>query len=151
MNLDQLRDELAEKYAFDICEIHGEAEVNEMYAESKPFCDGWNAAIKLLSESAGEFDVSAACDEFEERWEHVDRANDACEGARWQFERDAARIGLAERKVSELEQRLSLADEGFKTVLEENATIKQLEALLAESPPVAKNPSDSQCSTTRED
>lgn len=45
-----------------------------------------------LSEQSLEFDATAACDEFEKRWENVDRANDAYEGARWQFERDKERI-----------------------------------------------------------
>lgn len=96
--LEQVRDELAEAYMVETV-VEGGAAL-EMEACLQDFRAGFDAAVRTLAESAGE-------------WPGVPRAQDGdCElsesfrdGARWQWEADRARIGLAEQ--------------AYKTVLEQ--------------------------------
>jgi DNA repair exonuclease SbcCD ATPase subunit len=144
-SLTTLRDELADKIVSETGVVNN---VSQMERDRIRVRQGIDALLSHLEGAAGEFDLNLAVKEClsftdnipfimldkipPEKHITLTLARDLMIAlARWQFEQDRARIGLAEHKVSELEQRLVLADEGFKTVLEENATIKQLEARLA--------------------
>jgi paraquat-inducible protein B len=130
-HLDELRDKLALKIYREFFEVEPEGWEDEIEIAKKMF----DALLTQLAEQAGEFDEKAAGKE--ERQESVRRNNrmlrqhaetatmvfhedsDFVMGARWQFDRDRARIGIAEQ----------VAKDNAKLW----AQIEQLEARLAES------------------
>lgn len=153
--------EVREKLAMDACIVpdnEGEP-VQDQWAHDR-FCAGFNACFETLALDV-EFDATAACDEFEERWENVDRANDACEGARWQFDQMKARVGLALSSgyAAELERKLLTESKAHSDECDMHSEtnrllvdkIKRLEHLLMVSQQgVGRNPSDSEIAGPRE-
>lgn len=119
-------DELRDKMAMDACmypDKNGEPIADQHTYED--FIKGWSALLKLLERSGGEFDANNATRVGQElsrltpheySFEHYFFT----QGAKWQFEADRARIGLAN----------SMHDH-CKIAL--NHQIKKLEARLAES------------------
>jgi hypothetical protein len=139
MNLDQLRDELAEEFMR-----------NADFDHTDPWRDTWksgfDAAIKLLSEAEGEFDEKAAKNnapvpkrEFERfgadreqllQWKNEEQG--FTKGARWQFEQCKLQIEIWHARVKDYEARS-----------------KQLEARLSESEHLRAE-YEHECETIRE-
>lgn len=125
-DLEKLRDELAEK------------DMNSTYVNlGRSFHRGWDARDKALTEAAGEFDEKAYIAEYERRYAiGIDECHHL-KMARWQFEQDRARIGLAEElEKSSYQQCIDNADaieqlEG--KLASTNDYVKMTEARLAES------------------
>jgi hypothetical protein len=104
-------------------------------------CDGFNKGFlacyqALLERGAGELneiEIEYAADEcecFNGGENQLKPKSCFVKGARFQRSQDCAVIAAEQAKVKELEYRLCLADEGFKTVLDENKRIAELEASL---------------------
>lgn len=95
--LDKLRDELEKKY-------YG-AKFHKGWV-CADFRAGFDAAIKALTDASGEFDAQAADAEGDKLETGMDYGGDSASfvwSARWQFEKDRARIGLAESRLKHCE------------------------------------------------
>lgn len=148
-HLTELRDALAEKCMDAYFNAEGFGGQARVQSPDESFKAGWESAIKALEDAAGDMDVEAARNELDRREARVgpelleDDPDRFLEGARWQFEADKARIGLAysagyaanlEKKLlAEMKSHSDECDMHAETNRLLVARIKQLEARLAEA------------------
>lgn len=103
-SLDEIKVELATARSKQLAEEIDESENSFLIAsEQLTFMEGWDAAVKHLTESAGEgFEETDALREANAKANSEAKNMDDLfiEGARWQHQQSAAKIEALEREVS---------------------------------------------------